>query len=267
MLTLEGCNGRQPGVELRPECVLGFSRQAGPPPGAVPDPRGGRRGHLSPRPEGGNSLPSRFRGRYPGPENGNGPRPSGQCRLRPLRGPHSSDGEQASVPLESGYEEPKSLARCFRGGLWTVRQRPSPCPSREYRLEMSALSSPRCQRSLGFGVALGVAVLLLGPVGAASATTFNVNTTTDGNHGSCGTTPGSCSLRDAIIAANAGSGGDTINVPPGTYDLTLTGAGEDMAATVTLLVMSRSPAPELGPAGRRSRARAIACSTSSRAPR
>jgi CSLREA domain-containing protein len=112
-----------------------------------------------------------------------------------------------------------------------VRQRPSPCPSREYRLEMSALSSPRCQRSLGFGVALGVAVLLLGPVGAASATTFNVNTTTDGNHGSCGTTPGSCSLRDAIIAANAGSGGDTINVPPGTYDLTLTGAGEDMAAT------------------------------------
>ena len=112
-----------------------------------------------------------------------------------------------------------------------MRQRPSPCPSREYRLEMSALSSPRCQRSLGFGVALGVAVLLLGPVGAASATTFNVNTTTDGNHGSCGTTPGSCSLRDAIIAANAGSGGDTINVPPGTYDLTLTGAGEDMAAT------------------------------------
>ena len=112
-----------------------------------------------------------------------------------------------------------------------MRQRPSPCPSREYRLEMSALSSPRCQRSLGFGVALGVAVLLLGPVGAASATTFNVNTTTDGNHGSCGTTPGSCSLRDAIIAANGGSGGDMIDVPPGTYDLTLTGAGEDMAAT------------------------------------
>ena len=96
---------------------------------------------------------------------------------------------------------------------------------------MSTQSSPRCQRGLGLGVALGVAVLLLGPVGAASATTFNVNATTDGVHGSCGTTPGSCSLRDAIIAANGGSGGDTINVPPGTYDLTVMGSGEDAAAT------------------------------------
>jgi CSLREA domain-containing protein len=79
--------------------------------------------------------------------------------------------------------------------------------------------------------AFGVAVWLLAPVAAASATTFNVNTTTDGVHGSCGATPGSCSLRDAIIAANAGSGGDTINVPAGTYDLTTSGSGEDSAAT------------------------------------
>src|SRR5579871_1502982 len=105
------------------------------------------------------------------------------------------------------------------------------CLQREGGLEMSTQSSPRCQRGLGLGVALGVAVLLLGPVGAASATTFNVNATTDGVHGSCGTTPGSCSLRDAIIAANGGSGGDTINVPPGTYDLTVMGSGEDAAAT------------------------------------
>lgn len=47
---------------------------------------------------------------------------------------------------------------------------------------------------------------------------------------------GDCSLREAIIAANtdatvdgcaAGAGDDTISVPPGTYVLTLAGAGED----------------------------------------
>jgi hypothetical protein len=40
-----------------------------------------------------------------------------------------------------------------------------------------------------------------------------------------------CSLRGAIIAANANAGPDTIDVPAGTYTLTTTGRAEDMAAT------------------------------------
>lgn len=39
------------------------------------------------------------------------------------------------------------------------------------------------------------------------------------------------SLREAIICANQTPGADTITVPAGTYNLTLTGAGEDAAAT------------------------------------
>jgi hypothetical protein len=52
--------------------------------------------------------------------------------------------------------------------------------------------------------------------------TFNVTTTLDGVAGS---------LRQAVIAANAHPGADTINLPAGTYALTLAGAGEDFAAT------------------------------------
>src|SRR5260370_11636643 len=52
--------------------------------------------------------------------------------------------------------------------------------------------------------------------------TFNVTTTLDGVAGS---------LRQAVIAANAHPGADTIVLPAATYKLTLAGAGEDLAAT------------------------------------
>jgi len=39
MLTLEGCSGGPPGVELRPECVLGVPPSGRKPPGNDPDPR------------------------------------------------------------------------------------------------------------------------------------------------------------------------------------------------------------------------------------
>lgn len=42
--------------------------------------------------------------------------------------------------------------------------------------------------------------------------------------------PGDCSLREAIIAANATNGRDTIVLAPGTYTLSIAGAGEDAAA-------------------------------------
>lgn len=77
-----------------------------------------------------------------------------------------------------------------------------------------------------------VAAILGGTVQAASIT---VNTTDDELNAD-----GDCSLREAIQSANAdatvdsctaGSGADTITVPPGTYTLSIAGAFEDANAT------------------------------------
>lgn len=69
----------------------------------------------------------------------------------------------------------------------------------------------------------------------AHAETINVNTVDDELN-----SDGDCSLREAVVAANtntavdgctAGDGSDIISVPPGTYMLSLAGAGEDAAQT------------------------------------
>ena len=65
---------------------------------------------------------------------------------------------------------------------------------------------------------------------------FAVDTTTDfadasPGDGRCQTEAGSCSLRAAIQEANAVVDENTIHIPAGTYQLTLTGADEDAAAT------------------------------------
>lgn len=52
------------------------------------------------------------------------------------------------------------------------------------------------------------------------------------------TAPNDCSLRGAIIKANTTPGADTINLPAGTYTLTIAGAGEDSAATGDLDITS-----------------------------
>jgi CSLREA domain-containing protein len=65
----------------------------------------------------------------------------------------------------------------------------------------------------------------------ASPTTFVVTKTADTNDGLCNA---DCSLREAISAANANAGADTITLPAGTYQLTLANAGganEDSNAT------------------------------------
>jgi CSLREA domain-containing protein len=84
------------------------------------------------------------------------------------------------------------------------------------------------------------------------AVTINVTTSDDEANAD-----GDCLLREAIIAANtdaavsgctAGSGADTINIPPGKYVFSLVGAEEEFAATgdldirrnVTLLGVGRS---------------------------
>jgi hypothetical protein len=77
------------------------------------------------------------------------------------------------------------------------------------------------------GVVLVAAVALATAVDAHSAT-FTV-TRTDDNPlpGACDS---DCSLREAVLAVDAGSGGDTIVLPGGHYRLAIPGTGEDAAA-------------------------------------
>ena len=68
-----------------------------------------------------------------------------------------------------------------------------------------------------------------GMVPGAQAATFPVTKTADTNDGACNA---DCSLREAIVAANASVGvPDVITVPAGTYTLTIAGNAEDAAAT------------------------------------
>ncbi len=75
---------------------------------------------------------------------------------------------------------------------------------------------------------VATAVLMLGLLAPASpvaaATTFEVTKTTDPPAGPCD--PQDCSLREAILAANATAGADTILVPAGTYTLQLPGVDD-----------------------------------------
>jgi CSLREA domain-containing protein len=77
------------------------------------------------------------------------------------------------------------------------------------------------------GVALAASVALAAAVNAHAAT-FTVTRLDDPTPGACDS---DCSLREAVRAANAGSGSDTIVLPAGRFRLTLGGAGEDAAAT------------------------------------
>jgi CSLREA domain-containing protein len=70
-------------------------------------------------------------------------------------------------------------------------------------------------------------VLLSGFACHALAATFTVTKTADTNDGSC---DADCSLREAVIAANAAAGADTIVLPAGTYLLTLPDTNENLSA-------------------------------------
>src|SRR5262245_61176488 len=64
---------------------------------------------------------------------------------------------------------------------------------------------------------------------AAPTADYTVTKTDDTNDGACDVSD--CSLREAIIAANNNPGAETIALPAGTYVLTRTGTGEDLAST------------------------------------
>ncbi|HEX6458498.1 MAG TPA: choice-of-anchor Q domain-containing protein [Thermoleophilaceae bacterium] len=66
-------------------------------------------------------------------------------------------------------------------------------------------------------IAAVLCAALLALAGTAAANTFNVTTTSD-DIGSCD--PSACSIREALAAAQAGPGDDTVNIPAGHYVLT-----------------------------------------------
>jgi CSLREA domain-containing protein len=66
---------------------------------------------------------------------------------------------------------------------------------------------------------LTVLALIVAPTPVRAAT-FTVTKTADTNDGVC---DADCSLREAILAANAAPDADTITVPAGTYPFTLAG--------------------------------------------
>jgi CSLREA domain-containing protein/uncharacterized repeat protein (TIGR01451 family) len=71
-------------------------------------------------------------------------------------------------------------------------------------------------------------LIVFGATGTAYATTFPVTKFADTADGTCDS---DCSLREAVIAANANPGADTINVPSGHYTLSREGTFEDNSST------------------------------------
>lgn len=94
-------------------------------------------------------------------------------------------------------------------------------------------------KSLQSWVLLTISLLLTGFIlitDSALAATFTVNNAADGvdvnpGDGICATVGGFCTLRAAIMEANALAGADTITLPAGVYTLTIAGADEDASTT------------------------------------
>ena len=83
-----------------------------------------------------------------------------------------------------------------------------------------------------FKIAAAVAVVAAAAIvsiTSAHAASFTVTRFDDPAPGPCD--PGDCSLREAVIAANAAAGADTIDLPAGTYTLTIADSTEGPSAT------------------------------------
>ncbi|HJT96944.1 MAG TPA: right-handed parallel beta-helix repeat-containing protein [Rhodanobacteraceae bacterium] len=82
----------------------------------------------------------------------------------------------------------------------------------------------------------GALVLALAFSASSGAATFTVDTTADSvdanpGDGVCADAKGACSLRAAIGETNALAGADVVELPAGTFALTIAGIGEDLSAT------------------------------------
>jgi hypothetical protein len=83
-------------------------------------------------------------------------------------------------------------------------------------------------------------IFFISPVSAATYTVSVFTDSVDSNPGDslCANSSGNCSLRAAIMEANSSSvGTDIINLPAGTYSITLSTTGEDAAASGDLDIL------------------------------
>jgi CSLREA domain-containing protein len=107
-----------------------------------------------------------------------------------------------------------------------------PAPTKKRNETVASLNYVRVLTVLTAMAAAVVAALLalsvLGSPAVAGSTDLLVTKTADTNDGSCD--QNDCSLREAIVYANT-FGADSIEVPAGTYKLTIKGGNEDSAAT------------------------------------
>src|SRR5215213_6512034 len=161
------------------------------------------------------------------------PRADGQAgppgRRRPVRGPRLGLTRFAAAGLDAVATIPAPPGR-RRGGAGPVAREGDPVLDRRpMRRGVAALVT--------LSLLVAGAVLGAGPVQAV-AVTYNVNTTADEidvdvANPFCTTASGKCSLRAAIMQANyidPGSGNQhTINVPSGTYTLSIGSGGENDA--------------------------------------
>jgi Right handed beta helix region len=111
--------------------------------------------------------------------------------------------------------------------------------------QVKALLGMKKLLSLGLSLALALAWLGFNNIPLAQAASFIVNDTSndlpDANllDGVCQTvTPGDCTLRAAIMQANALNGDDTITLPASVIVLNLTGVAEDLSALGDLDITS-----------------------------
>jgi len=93
---------------------------------------------------------------------------------------------------------------------------------------------PRNSRRIAAALPLVIAWVLAITATASADQTFTVNRLTDDGDGVCDST---CTLRDAVSSANVLPGNDTVVLPAGTLQLSLSGADE----TTTTAVTSTSP--------------------------
>src|SRR5829696_9294898 len=82
-------------------------------------------------------------------------------------------------------------------------------------------------KKLSFTLALALTATTVSTV-QADATTYKVTKTADTSDGSCDS---DCSLREAIIVANAQPDSDVVSVPAGLYELTGADTGPDQETT------------------------------------
>lgn len=98
----------------------------------------------------------------------------------------------------------------------------------------------------------GIGLCLAGLLAQSHATTFQVDSQSDVldaavGDGVCLSTGGECSLRAAIMEANAMPGVDTVQVPAGTYLLSRAGRNDDLAQTGDLDLLANVIITGAGP--------------------